>query len=93
MATPRTKKPEPKKIEAGIKMPVSFEQFKKSPIAAIAFLSVIGITYLYMDQKKMSQNSMGNCEEEKRGLMKTIEKKDSVIISLITQNAIINATK
>jgi hypothetical protein len=41
----------------------------------------------------MSKSSMGNCEEEKRGLMKTIEKKDSVIISLITQNAIINATK
>jgi hypothetical protein len=74
-------------------MPVSFEQFKKSPIAAIAFLSVIGITYLYIDQKNMSKSSMGNCEEEKRGLMKTIEKKDSVIISLITQNAIINATK
>ena len=32
-------------------MNVSFEQFKKNPVSAIAFLLVLGVGYLYMDVK------------------------------------------
>ena len=36
-----------------MKVPVSFEQFKKNPIAAIAFLLVIVVAYLYVDVKSV----------------------------------------
>lgn len=35
----------------GIKLPVSFEQFSKNPIAAVAFCMLIAVGYLYLDQK------------------------------------------
>jgi len=34
-----------------MKLPVSFDQFKKSPIAAIAFILVIVVGYLYVDNR------------------------------------------
>jgi hypothetical protein len=34
-----------------MKLPISFDQFKKNPIAAIAFLLVIVVGYLYIDNK------------------------------------------
>jgi|TARA_R110002020_G_scaffold113252_4_gene260559 F0F1-type ATP synthase membrane subunit b/b' len=36
-----------------MKVPVSFEQFKKNPISAIAFLLVIVVAYLYVDVKSV----------------------------------------
>lgn len=32
-------------------MPVSFDQFQKNPIAALAFIFMVVIGYLYIDQK------------------------------------------
>jgi|19_taG_2_1085344.scaffolds.fasta_scaffold54509_1 hypothetical protein len=34
-----------------MKLPVSFDQFKKSPITAIAFVLIIVVGYLYVDNK------------------------------------------
>tara|TARA_R110000751_G_scaffold286300_1_gene390726 strand:+ start:3787 stop:4020 length:234 start_codon:yes stop_codon:yes gene_type:complete len=34
-----------------MKLPVSFDQFKKSPIAAISFVLIIVVGYLYIDNK------------------------------------------
>lgn len=34
-----------------MKIPVSFDQFKKSPVAAIAFILVLVVGYLYIDNK------------------------------------------
>jgi len=34
-----------------IKMPISFKEFAKKPTAAIAFLAVTGIAYVYVDLK------------------------------------------
>ena len=34
-----------------MKLPISFDQFKKNPISAIAFLLVIVVGYLYIDNK------------------------------------------
>ena len=34
-----------------MKSPISFDQFKKNPISAIAFLLVIVVGYLYIDNK------------------------------------------
>ena len=34
-----------------MKSPISFDQFKKNPISSIAFLLVIVVGYLYIDNK------------------------------------------
>jgi hypothetical protein len=40
-----------------IKMPISFKEFAKKPTAAIAFLAVTGIAYVYVDLKKIFENN------------------------------------
>jgi hypothetical protein len=61
-----TRKPAPRKkptnnlveTAAGtIKLPVSFKEFAKKPTAAIAFLAVTGIAYVYVDLKKIFENN------------------------------------
>ncbi len=45
-----------KKIEvSGPKMPVSFEQFVKNPVAAVAFCMLIAVGYLYYDGKSSAE--------------------------------------
>ena len=58
-----------------MKLPVSFDQFKKSPIAAIAFLLVIVVGYLYLDNKAVHsqqleehKNRIERLEEEEKEL-------------------------
>jgi hypothetical protein len=76
-----------------VKLPVSFNQFRKYPVAAVAFLCIIGIVYLYKDKQKSEVKGIDNCLETTVKLEKKIDVKDSIIINLITQQAIINATK
>jgi hypothetical protein len=40
-----------------IKMPISFKEFAKKPTAAIAFLAVTGIAYVYVDLKNIFENN------------------------------------
>lgn len=35
----------------GVKLPVSYEQFAKNPVAAVAFCMLLAVGYLYIDQK------------------------------------------
>ena len=46
-----------------MKLPVSFEQFKKNPIAAIAFLLVIVVGYLYIDNKTVYSQQLDDCKD------------------------------
>lgn len=78
---------------SAIKLPVSFNQFKKYPVAAVAFLCVFGIIYLYKDKQKTDTKGLDNCIEDNRNLERKIDAKDSIILNLVTQQAIINATK
>tara|TARA_R110000822_G_scaffold305204_3_gene430822 strand:- start:275 stop:505 length:231 start_codon:yes stop_codon:yes gene_type:complete len=41
-----------------VKLPVSFNQFKKNPITAIAFLLVIVVGYLYIDIKSIQSQQL-----------------------------------
>ena len=75
-----------------VKIPVSFNQFRKYPIAAVAFLCIIAIIYLYKDKQKSEVKGIDNCLEQTIKLEKKIDFKDSIILNLITQQAIINAT-
>jgi hypothetical protein len=94
---PATKRTATKKVTeaatGAVKLPVSFNQFRKYPIAAVAFLCVFGIIYIYKDMKSGSTKGLDNCIEDNRSLQKTVDKKDSIIYNIIAQQAIINATK
>jgi uncharacterized membrane-anchored protein YhcB (DUF1043 family) len=45
-----------------MKLPVSFEQFQKNPVAAIAFVALVAIGYLYVDQKMMNSKVDDRCQ-------------------------------
>lgn len=64
-----------------MKSPISFDQFKKNPIAAIAFLLVLVVGYLYIDNKAVySQQLEGHkvriekLEEEEQILEEKLDK-------------------
>ncbi len=62
-----------KKIEVSTpKFPVSFEQFKKNPVAAVAFCMLIAVGYLYYDQKDMASSSMEECRKETKELKQMV---------------------
>ena len=43
--------------------PLSFEEFKKNPISAIAFLLVIAIGYLYVNQQELHASQLATEKE------------------------------
>ena len=48
------------------KLPVSFSQFVKNPIAAISFLSLIGMVYLYIDARNASIAQIEACTDREK---------------------------
>lgn len=46
-----------------MRLPVSFEQFSKNPVTAIAFIAVGVIGYLYMDMISIHEAQLKNMEE------------------------------
>ena len=62
-----------------IKMPISFKEFAKKPVAGIAFICITGIGYLYIDVKKtFTENSI----VQKQRIDK-LEYRDSVKTSIL----------
>lgn len=53
---------------------VSFEQFKKHPVAAVAFLCIVGMSYLYMDAKNQAKDAMISCTTEVQKLRTDVER-------------------
>jgi len=45
-----------------MKAPISFEQFTKNPVAAIAFAALIVIGYLYVDMMNIHESQLENLE-------------------------------
>ena len=45
-----------------MKLPVSFDQFQKNPVAALAFILMVAISYLYIDQKMTSGETDERCQ-------------------------------
>ena len=46
-----------------MKAPISFEQFTKNPVAAIAFVALGVIGYLYVDMMSIHEAQLNNLEE------------------------------
>jgi Na+/phosphate symporter len=45
-----------------MKSPITFEQFTKNPVAAIAFAAIVVIGYLYVDMMKIHEAQLENLE-------------------------------
>lgn len=81
-------------------LPVSFEQFKKNPVAAVAFCMLVAVGYLYYDlrdgYKEQIDKSNAKIEAldikiDKLGY--ALKKSDSALSSAITELRIINTMK
>ena len=53
-----------KKIENPVKMPITFKEFAKNPIAGLMFLCIIAVGYLYVDQKVIYENRIETQEKK-----------------------------
>ena len=57
-----------------MKLPVSFDQFQKNPVAAIAFVAIVAIGYLYVDQKMTNTKVDDRCQTRVNELDAKVEK-------------------
>lgn len=80
--------------------PVTFDQFKKNPIAAVAFCMLVAVSYLYYDVKtgyadqiKISNEKMNNLELKIDRMNSALKKSDSALAAAITELRIINTVK
>jgi hypothetical protein len=45
-------------------LPVSFDQFRKNPVAAVAFCMLLAVSYLYMDLRSGYKEQIDECRKE-----------------------------
>lgn len=67
-------------------LPISFEEFKKNPIAAVAFCMLIIVGYLYYDSENTKKAIILKCENENLKLgnrVETMERQRKVSDSLL----------
>ena len=57
-----------------MKLPVSFDQFQKNPVAAIAFVALVAIGYLYVDQKMTNTKVDDRCQTRVLELEQKVDK-------------------
>ena len=74
------------------KFPVTFAEYVKNPIAAISFVSLFAMGYLYIDARGAHQATLDACEqtqksqnERKTKLETDIEKLQDKFIELATE--------
>jgi hypothetical protein len=80
--------------------PVTFDQFKKNPVAAVAFCMLVAVSYLYYDVKtgyadqiRISNEKMNNLELKIDRMNYALKKSDSALAAAITELRIINTVK
>ena len=81
-------------------LPVSFEQFKKNPVAAVAFCMLAAVSYLYLDLKSVYKYQIQNLNiklenyDVKLDKMNyALKRSDSTLASAITELRIITTVK
>jgi len=81
-------------------IPVSFEQFRKNPVAAVAFCMLLAVSYLYMDLRANNQAQIDECRKEmavmraeQKQAYKMLKTADSALSAAITELRIINSMK
>ena len=75
-----------------MKLPITFEQFKKNPITAVTFCMLVVVGYLYIDQKTSEKERLMDCANEVvllKNELKMIQmqqrKNDSALASAMTE--------
>jgi hypothetical protein len=81
-------------------LPVSFDQFKKNPVAAVAFCMLVAVSYLYYDVKtgyadqiQVSNEKIKALEIKVDRMNAALKKSDSALAAAITELRIINTVK
>ncbi len=81
-------------------LPVSFDQFRKNPVAAVAFCMLLAVSYLYMDLRSSNQSQIDECKKEiialraeQKESYKLLKTADSALSAAITELRIINSMK
>ena len=81
-------------------LPVSFDQFRKNPVAAVAFCMLLAVSYLYMDLRASNQTQIDECKKEivalrakQKPAYKMLKTADSALSAAITELRIINSMK
>jgi hypothetical protein len=89
----------PKKISTN-PLPISFSDFKKNPIAAVAFCMLVAVSYLYYDVKTSYSAQIDNANAKITALeikvdrmSSALKKSDSALAAAITELRIINTVK
>jgi hypothetical protein len=81
-------------------LPVSFEQFKKNPVAAVAFCMLAAVSYLYLylksgykDQIQNLNIKLENYDVKLDKMNYALKRSDSTLASAITELRIITTVK
>jgi hypothetical protein len=81
-------------------LPVSFEDFRKNPVAAVAFCMLVAVSYLYYDVKtgygdqiEQSNKKIEALELKVDKMGYALKKSDSALAAAITELRIINTVK
>jgi hypothetical protein len=81
-------------------LPVSFEQFKKNPVAAVAFCMLLAVSYLYMDLRSGYKEQIEKANQKIEVLDAKIDKltyalkkSDSCLAATMTEIRIMQTMK
>jgi len=81
-------------------LPVTFDQFSKNPVAAVAFCMLLAVSYLYWDIKTSYEAQIKDARIEIAALNKkmdrmnyALKRSDSALAAAITELRLINAVK
>ena len=81
-------------------LPISFDDFKKNPVAGVAFCMLLAVSYLYMDLRASNQEQIDECRKEmavlraeQRQAYKLLKTADRALSAAITELRIINSMK
>jgi hypothetical protein len=81
-------------------LPISFSEFKKNPVAGVAFCMLVAVSYLYYDVKtgygdqiEQSNKKIEALELKVDKMGYALKKSDSALAAAITELRIINTVK
>jgi hypothetical protein len=83
-----------------MKLPITFEQFRKNPIAAVTFLMFVVVSYLYVDQRNTTQEIITELRTERLVQAEKIDrltiqlrKTDSALAVAVTELRVLSQLK
>ena len=81
-------------------LPIGFDDFRKNPVAGVAFCMLVAVSYLYYDVKtgyseqiKISNEKINALELKVDKMGYALKKSDSALAAAITELRIINTVK